>query len=167
MFFGGQLYYDKRNIERSFKDSQVDYILLGEGDITVCELVMAIYQNGNVNNCDGLCYKDGNETIYTKPRKMLKNLDNLPYLDFTDMSLDDYDDNEHLPLQTSRGCVWACKFCSTHSFWPGYRQMCAERIHQKRLRPRRQPPEKPRRWWILERTHRAYPRHPLIRKGVL
>ena len=77
MFFGGQLYYDKRNIERSFKDSQVDYILLGEGDITVCELVRAIYQNGNVNNCDGLCYKDGNETIYTKPRKMLKNLTNL------------------------------------------------------------------------------------------
>lgn len=131
IFFGGQLYYDKRNIERSFNDSQVDYINLGEGDITVAELVRIIYQNGDINKCDGLCYKDGDKTIYTKPREMLKNLDNLPYLDFTDMSLDDYDDNEHLPLQTSRGCVWACKFCSTHSFWPGYRQMCAERIHQE------------------------------------
>ena len=100
IFFGVQLYYDQRNIERSFKDSKVDYINLGEGDITVAELVKIIYQNGDINSCDGLCYKDGNKTIFTKPRQMLKNLDNLPYLDFSDMSLDDYDDNEHLTLQT-------------------------------------------------------------------
>ncbi|MDD3053921.1 MAG: radical SAM protein [Endomicrobiia bacterium] len=131
IFFGGQLFYDKRNIERSFNESKVDYILLGEGDVTVCELVKILYRDGNINSCDGICYKDNDKIVFTKPRQMLKNLDNLPFMDFSDMSLNDYDDNEHLPLMTSRGCVWACKFCSTHSFWQGYRQMCAERIHQE------------------------------------
>ncbi|MGE4385227.1 MAG: radical SAM protein [Endomicrobiaceae bacterium] len=131
IFFGGQLFYDKRNIERCFEESKTDYILLGEGDVTVCELVEILYRDGDVSSCDGICYKDNDKTVFTKPREMLKNLDNLPFLDFTDMSLNDYDDNEHLPLMTSRGCVWACKFCSTHSFWQGYRQMCAERIHQE------------------------------------
>lgn len=131
IFFGGQLFYDKRNIERSFNESNVDYILLGEGDVTVCELVKILYKDDDINSCDGICYRDNDKIVFTKPRQMLKNLDNLPFMDFSDMSLNDYDDNEHLPLMTSRGCVWACKFCSTHSFWQGYRQMCAERIHQE------------------------------------
>lgn len=131
IFYGGQFFYDKKNIERSFNETSVDFIILGEGDITVCELTRTVYNSLNPDLCDGICYKKDGHIIFTKPRQMLKNLDNLPFLDFTDMSLNDYDDNEHLPLMTSRGCVWACKFCSTHSFWDGYRQMSAERIHQE------------------------------------
>jgi radical SAM superfamily enzyme YgiQ (UPF0313 family) len=131
IFTGGQMYHDKRNIERTFSQTPADLIVLGEGDVTVPELIKFISEGKDISDCNGICYKKGSETFFTPERELLKNLDALPFMDFSDLKLTAYDDDEHLPLMTSRGCVWNCKFCSTTNFWTGYRQMSAERIHQE------------------------------------
>jgi hypothetical protein len=52
-------------------------------------------------------------------------------MDFSDLRLEDYEDERHISIMASRGCVWNCAFCSSRTFWKGYRFMSGERIHQE------------------------------------
>ncbi|MBN1823126.1 MAG: radical SAM protein [Endomicrobiales bacterium] len=128
--FGGQLFLDKRNIEKAFGESCVDYVIAHESDIALGELARAL-EKGNIANCAGIHRSDGTRVSFTGERKSLKNLDKIPYMDFSDLRIEDYDDSRHIMMMASRGCVWNCAFCSSRAFWPGYRYMSGERIHQE------------------------------------
>ncbi|HOW27043.1 MAG TPA: radical SAM protein, partial [Elusimicrobiota bacterium] len=76
------------------------------------------------------------------PAPAIKNLDRLPFPLFTAFPMELYTDQTRIPMAASRGCVWACHFCSTHSFWPGYSYMSGDRIfaeveHHKSVFPHR------------------------------
>lgn len=50
----------------------------------------------------------------------LKNLDNLPFLDFKDFNLSLY--GSFLPLLSSRGCIKKCRFCAENRLYKSFRQ---------------------------------------------
>jgi MoaA/NifB/PqqE/SkfB family radical SAM enzyme len=67
-------------------------------------------------------------------------LDYTSFSDFTGFPMALYSNQLHLPFQSSRGCIWKCKFCSSCNVWPGYAQMSGDRMFaeimcQKRLLP--------------------------------
>lgn len=79
-----------------------DYVVVGEGEATLPELVHILQTGGDVSTVKGIAYKDieGN-VIYTGARRLVK-LDNYPCF------------NPNLiksPIEISRGCPWKCKYC--------------------------------------------------------
>jgi radical SAM superfamily enzyme YgiQ (UPF0313 family) len=129
--FGGQLFHDSRAVERAFREAPVDYVVVGEGDVTVPEIATVLENHGDISHCAGVYFGRYGEPQFAGPRQKLPNLDGLPYMDFSDLRIEDYDDVEHLPIMSSRGCVWSCRFCSSCAFWGKYREMNAERMHQE------------------------------------
>lgn len=130
--FGGQLFScDVNAVERAMRDSIADYVITGEADVTLPELASVLDNGRPLSDCPGVHYRDGDGVRLTGQRPMLKDLNDLPYMDYADLKTTDYDDTVHISLMSSRGCIWRCAFCSSRAFWQGYRFMSGERIHQE------------------------------------
>jgi len=129
--FGGSLFFQREWIASILNNESVDIVAVGEGELTLCELVNLLEKNKDISLCRGIIFKKNGQIIDCRERPLIKNLDSLPLLDFTDLPLDNYDDSVHIPLMTSRGCVQHCVFCSSRAFWRGYRVMSGERIYQE------------------------------------
>ncbi len=129
--FGGPIFFEKRYIDFILREDSVDIVIPNEGEDVFCELVRLIETRQDISLCKGIAFKNKGRIVKTEPRDSMVNLDNLPFLDFTDLPLNDYDDSRHIPLMASRGCIQRCAFCSSRVFWPGYRCMNGERIFKE------------------------------------
>lgn len=105
-----------------YLENGADYIIKGEGENTLLEMVnKLIHQNYeiNFNEINGLIFKENGIKIQTKKRETLKNLDNLPFplwevLDFSpykNMWLKNHG-YVSINLSTTRGCPFHCNWCA-------------------------------------------------------
>lgn len=84
----------------------VSYILVGEGEKPLAELLDRLASGGDTDGVPGLCYRKG-ETLVCQPPYLLQEEPPSPY------------SNEYLDrlegriayLETSRGCPFSCSFC--------------------------------------------------------
>jgi len=102
----------------------VNFIVMGEGEITFLELVKAIENKQNdFSGINGLAYLKNNEVVFTEKRDFIKDLDSIPWpaYQFLTPGLLDYKglhaDYKEMPkpngiLFASRGCPHRCAFCS-------------------------------------------------------
>jgi len=102
-------------------DNPVDYIVMGEGEETVVELMNCLASGGDPVKVRSIAFKqDGNVTV-TPPRPFIKDLDSLPMAwDLVDWKLYTYKpmkDSILAIVSTSRGCSQKCSFCSQQLFW--------------------------------------------------
>jgi radical SAM superfamily enzyme YgiQ (UPF0313 family) len=106
--------------------SSVDFIVIGEGEITFFELVNALDKNLELKNIKGIAFRKDGEIIKTEPRPFIMNLDELPFPSYRDIDFDKYkmakppeyfEKKKKAPVVSSRGCVNDCNFCSTTQFW--------------------------------------------------
>lgn len=111
----------------------VDFCVLGEGEITVTELFSAMAETGDLSQVKGIAYSENGQVIKTETRPFLDDLDSLhPAWDL--INWDEYplyfiEDSKVAILNSSRGCIHSCAFCSQHKFWAGtYRQRDAEKF---------------------------------------
>lgn len=134
IIIGGQLFLVPADIEAVFRHGGVDVIVMGEGEETFCELVELLSQKKDLNLCKGICFRKSGQIIKTAPRPLIEDLDKLPFLDFTDLPLAEYNIPivaKQLPIMTSRGCPLTCVFCGSKVYWPGYRTMSGARIYEE------------------------------------
>ena len=108
--------------EQMFKAANVDFVVLGEGEETIVELIRAIEANGNFARINGIAYRDSNDIKINQFRPLISNLDNLPFPDYDDINLDDYrglsaTGRRAAGIITSRGCPFTCNYCSSTQFW--------------------------------------------------
>ncbi|MCG8540080.1 MAG: B12-binding domain-containing radical SAM protein [Clostridia bacterium] len=91
------------------KCEAVDFIIRGEGEFTVVEAVDAVFKNLSFDNIKGLSYKAKDNIIVNPNRKSIDDLDALPWpdRDFCEGKKPDY-----LIIETARGCLGRCSFCS-------------------------------------------------------
>ncbi len=129
--FGGPLFLERRFIDLVLEDSSVDIVIIGESEITLNELLEFVEEKKDISTCKGMALKRENKIVVTEPRQPISDLDVLPFLDFSKLPLTDYDDSRHIPIMSSRGCVLNCVFCSSRSFWSGYRTMSGQRIFKE------------------------------------
>ena len=120
--FGGPLFLNKKYINEVLNSNVVDMAIIGEGEHSICKLADSIVKNQDISQVPGIAFIKNRETLVTKSAPAV-DLDSLPFLDFTDLSLTDYDDSRHISLMASRGCIKRCYFCSDAPCWPGYRTM--------------------------------------------
>jgi anaerobic magnesium-protoporphyrin IX monomethyl ester cyclase len=94
----------------------IDYVVRGEGENTMTELLNTLYKN-NIDNVDGISFLKNNAVHRTKDREFISDINNLmPARDL--MNLKSYSSVEMgkrkiTPILTSRGCPFACSFCSS------------------------------------------------------
>ena len=94
-----------------------DYLVLGEGENTLFQLIRNLQSRNLTHNIPGLLFRNKNNELIGNPQIMLiKSLDLLPYPDFSQFQFERYA-NKNLPLSWSRGCVNNCHFCFEISFW--------------------------------------------------
>jgi anaerobic magnesium-protoporphyrin IX monomethyl ester cyclase len=102
-------------------DNPVDYIVMGEGEETLVELMDCLSNGGDPAKVRSVAFKlDGKVTV-TPPRPFIKDLDSLPMAwDLVDWKLYTYKpmkDSVLAIVSTSRGCSQKCSFCSQQLFW--------------------------------------------------
>ncbi|MBI5027210.1 MAG: B12-binding domain-containing radical SAM protein [Nitrospirae bacterium] len=108
-----------------------DYVVRGEGEETVVELVEHLTSGLSLNNIKGLSYKERDGQIVHNPgRELLQDMDTAPIPDFS--LVHKWGEKAVIPIATSRGCPFNCKFCSViPMFGRRYRFKSIERVMEE------------------------------------
>lgn len=121
-----------------------DYGMLGEGEITICELAHYIENQSlcDKKDIDGIVYKENGEYIVTKPRQEIMDLDTIPFPDYDGFEYGRVlvnDSSSYIfsedALNTaaicgSRSCAYNCTFCF-HSSGKKYRERSISNIFEE------------------------------------
>ncbi len=115
-------------------EPSVDFVVFGEGERTFPELLEALTGGTTCRDVLGLVWRDGDEVVYNPPRPQISDLDTLPYVDWG--LVERYQDRYFLnvmgqvgTVETTRGCPYACSFCSVWVFNSGrYRKKSLSRV---------------------------------------
>jgi anaerobic magnesium-protoporphyrin IX monomethyl ester cyclase len=99
----------------------VDFIIRGEGELTLLELVEALEGKRNFQDVLGLGYKEGEEPRVNAMRPLIEDLDTLPFPD-KDLYYDVMPYLNHgYTTMTGRGCPYRCTFCDNNTSAKLYR----------------------------------------------
>jgi len=98
----------------------VDFVIIGEGEITLKELIISLDRNEkNFNQIDGLAYPENGIVVRTSPRAIVKLLDSFPMPAWDLVDIDSYkkiwmesQDFFSLNIATTRGCPFKCNWCA-------------------------------------------------------
>lgn len=85
----------------------VDYIISGEGEVTIKQLFQSVLDNSSMD-IDGVTYRKDGKIIVCNPRQNVQSLDELP---FVYQNADDILNNKILYYESSRGCPFSCSYC--------------------------------------------------------
>jgi anaerobic magnesium-protoporphyrin IX monomethyl ester cyclase len=99
----------------------VDFVVRGEGEQALVELLTALRDGGDLAKVRGLAYRDDGVATATATRPRLPKLDGLPLawdlLDWPTYTYFVYPGSRLGAISTSRGCMHGCTFCSQQKFW--------------------------------------------------
>lgn len=97
-----------------------DFIILGEGEVTLLELVKALSEpSADLSVIPGLAYKQGDTVIRTGKRPVMKDLDALPFPAWDLVDIAPYramwmksSGYFSMNMGTTRGCPFKCNWCA-------------------------------------------------------
>lgn len=113
--------------------TDVEYCVLGEGDVTIVELLAALDMGTPVSEVAGLAYKQAGQVYETPERPTIREIDRIPFPDWDLFEVSAYLAKSHqhvlqsdqlplpreqmisMPVTTARGCPFTCTFCY-HAF---------------------------------------------------
>jgi anaerobic magnesium-protoporphyrin IX monomethyl ester cyclase len=120
----------------SYLAQGADYVIIGEAEETLLELVNAIGQNDaeKIGTIKGLAYLNKKEIKHTGRREVLKELDQLPPPAWDLVNVEEYKNhwikkNSYFALNTvtTRGCPYKCNWCAKPIYGNRYNSHTAER----------------------------------------
>lgn len=110
----------------------IDYILIGEYEQTLLELIMALDKRKDLKDIPALVYRENNSIRINNKRRTIKNLDDLPWPERDTLPIYNYNDGfcgmprPNVQILGSRGCTYRCIFC----LWP--QVIYGEHLYRKR-----------------------------------
>lgn len=107
-----------------------EYVVRGEGEETIVELVEHLHSGLPLNSINGLSFKVDGKIIHNPDRELIQDLDAAPVPDFR--LVYKWENAKVAPIATSRGCPFACKFCSViPMFGRRYRFKSIQRVMEE------------------------------------
>ncbi len=107
------------------KYKYIDYVVIGEGELSFMELVKCNMNPACLKSIDGIAFRSKGKVIVNPKTKYIENLDILPFVDYSLLNVKKYhsptDDwyspkkikiGQLFPVITSRSCPNMCTFCS-------------------------------------------------------
>jgi anaerobic magnesium-protoporphyrin IX monomethyl ester cyclase len=113
----------------------VDYVIRGEGELTVCELLSALEQKQDPSIVNGVVFRKDLKTIETSPRPVIRNPDSLPLPAWDLIDIKPYQKiwKAHhgyfsLNLATTRGCPYKCNWCAKPIYGNRYNSRSPQQV---------------------------------------
>ena len=108
--------------------SKADFIVMGEGEETIVELMNAnSHEEQKLKQIQGLGFKLKNEVIINPRRKRRTDLDEIALPDWKSFEVKKYHENRFVggmysenitvPILATRGCPYQCTYCSAPNMW--------------------------------------------------
>ena len=108
--------------------SKADYIVMGEGEETIIELMaVGSKEENKLKNIQGLGYKFENEIVINSRRQRRTDLDKIALPDWSSFEVKKYHQNRFVggmysenitvPILATRGCPYQCTYCSAPNMW--------------------------------------------------
>ncbi|MBX2817433.1 MAG: B12-binding domain-containing radical SAM protein [Saprospiraceae bacterium] len=119
-----------------YHEQGADFVLHGEGEHTLKELVEAAGQGENYTDVKGLSYKDAEGEIHKNlKRPVLRDLDTLPMAAWDLIDVEEYrkiwmakGGNFSLNIATTRGCPFKCNWCAKPIYGNRYNSRSPEHV---------------------------------------
>jgi len=115
----------------TLKDSQIDIAVIGEGEQTIRDICKGM----PLKKIKGIAYKEKGKIITNQRRELILDMDSLPLPSWHLFDLKKYHTprisskkNPVGPLETSRGCVYGCVYCSKCTFGRCFRMKSVNRV---------------------------------------
>lgn len=122
--------------KRVLENNYVDFVIQGEGEHAMLDLVEGISSGRSKEaliDIANLCFQFDEKVIINEPRPYVQDLDSLPFPDKSlFFSKEPLFINNPYMVMTSRGCPYACTFCSNDMLQTLYAE---ERRHIRRRSP--------------------------------
>ena len=124
--------YPTLSLDLVKKDKNIDYIVCGEGEERLINLLQSIEAENGFEKVDGLSYREnGSLSFLTNPSiKHIENLDALPFPNYKLFDIGQYANYgqkytqnfqfrafPYAETMTSRGCPYRCIFCSSNRLY--------------------------------------------------
>ncbi len=112
-----------------YLDAQADFIIFGEAEITLKELVGRLMKDpeGKFDDIPGIAFKNNGKLIITKPRSIIETLDDLPFPAWDLLDMEAYrkvwkskNSSFTLNMVTTRGCPYNCIWCAKPIYGNNY-----------------------------------------------
>jgi len=117
--------------EQVLKNPGVDFIIIGEGEVTILELMQTLEKKefNKLHLIKGIAYRKNNKVLQTPVREFIQDLDALPFPARELLPMEKYfaatksgrgprkdyiPSNRWINVITSRDCPYNCVFCSIH-----------------------------------------------------
>ena len=126
---------DSTDHYKKYLNKGADYVLLGEGEISLKELVFKLVNNEQIDLLKGIVYKNGLDYTINPKREVLKNLDELPMPAWDLIDINAYKEvwarsekKFTLNIATTRGCPYKCNWCAKPIYGVRYNSHSPEYI---------------------------------------
>ncbi len=114
------------NPESMLEHSEIDYVVMGEGERAMVDLATQISKgenNSSTTNIAGVVYRHEGKIIKNAP-KFINNMDEIPFPAFHLLQIDLYERKMEFlnvkpvdNMSIARGCPFNCAFCETSRLW--------------------------------------------------
>lgn len=127
-------YFPTQHSETCLKESYVDYVVRGHGEIIFRDLLGALERDGDPGKIAGISYRDGKGEIIHNPLAPIPHPEQMPpwpyhRLDMTQYLRNTFLGSRTLPHHSSYGCPFQCNFCGVVNMVKGkWLPQSAERV---------------------------------------
>lgn len=114
-----------------------DYGIVGEGEVTTCQLIRALESGIELCDIKGIVYCEKNRFVVTEAREEIEDIDKLPFPDYDGFGVDImskkianfevFNTDHTIVMSASRSCPFQCTFCFKAT-GKKYRQLSLDRF---------------------------------------
>ncbi len=126
---------DSTDHYEKYFEQGADYIIRGEGEETLKELLISLSENKSVENISGIVFSKEGKPVVNAARPVMHNLDSLPMPAWDLIDLEPYrkiwKDNHRyfsLNIATTRGCPFKCNWCAKPIYGNRYNSRSPEKV---------------------------------------